>query len=200
MKKKKYAQPEELKGDHIGYRENANIKEYIKLRFPEGRDCFGEPFSNVFTFLKQITWTLFLHLAKYPNPNPNAKRKYLMDIQDVVTIKEFTELMSSVSLINYYKIDDTDEIHYPSSAHQDTGLLTLVVCSGVAGLQIYDKQTDTWMAMESNFEPRNYVFVFMGEKISLFSGCEQFVATTHRVVIKKSQCRMSMVFLLDVGK
>jgi len=65
---------------------------------------------------------------------------------------------------------------------RDTGLLTVIACSKVPGLQIYDRMLGCYVDVEPMGRPWKDLIVFMGEKIPLFSASSLFPATKHRVV------------------
>jgi len=64
---------------------------------------------------------------------------------------------------------DSTKFTNPSPQHQDTGILTFGVVSGVPGLQILSKKTGKWDCVEELY-PINTVVLWLGEKVTLFSG------------------------------
>lgn len=42
---------------------------------------------------------------------------------------------------------------YPSKTHTDTGILTLIICSDVPGLQVWDHINGGWIEVEKKFTP-----------------------------------------------
>ena len=73
---------------------------------------------------------------------------------------------------------------YPSKTHTDTGILTLIICSDVPGLQVWDIHNNKWLEVEKLFNPGEDMFVIMGRKMELFAlqSPPVLCSTTHRVV------------------
>lgn len=69
----------------------------------------------------------------------------------------------------------------PLTSRSDTGILTLIVASETAGLELHDKASRSWVAAESVAKPWEIVCI-IGEKVPAFTRSELFPATLHRVV------------------
>eukprot|EP01119_Soliformovum_irregulare_P023477 TRINITY_DN8196_c0_g1_i2.p1 TRINITY_DN8196_c0_g1~~TRINITY_DN8196_c0_g1_i2.p1 ORF type:complete len:175 (-),score=35.49 TRINITY_DN8196_c0_g1_i2:26-550(-) len=89
---------------------------------------------------------------------------------------------------------------YPSKTHTDTGILTLIICADVPGLQVWDIQSNRWIEVEKVFNPHTDMFVIMGRKMQFFSAQESsiFKATTHRVALPLNTERTSLLYFVDV--
>jgi len=194
-KEKKQVGPIENRADRVGYIRVKDIKEYLKLHKNQGTEHLGDSFKNFYEFLHQLTSNVFKHLSIYPHPKlknePLIKEYLRKDIEELVGPK------SSVSIINYFVLDaQSEEVHFPSSEHEDTGLLTTVVCSNVSALQMFDRVKNEYINVESlpECKAKKCVFIFLGTKIELVSNCTQFPGTKHQVALKKNQERMSMLY------
>jgi len=187
---------------------------------------FYESFISAYALLRNVGWSCFIELVNFKEPPAN---KTLLAPAEIEVVDDGVDLMSSLSLIHYFKQDCRDASpgvdapvqrqqlmtmghisdqpedqvpknkSVPSPRHEDTGLITLAVVSKVDALQILDRQTKQWLEVEKLYPPRT-IIVWMGEKIPLFSGSSDFKATPHRVVLDKDKERTAMIFLLDVGK
>jgi len=94
---------------------------------------------------------------------------------------------------------DTQTNTNPSRPHQDTGILTFGVVSQVPGLRMLSANTKSWLNVEELYTHKT-ILLWMGEKVPLFAGTKEFLATTHQVILNKETERTSMIFLYDVGK
>jgi len=98
-------------------------------------------------------------------------------------------------------INDTDfvDTHFPSDTHTDTGLLTLIPCAQVPGLQIFDEQRKVWLEVEKMFEPGD-IFVIVGRKTTFFAQEQPpyFSPTIHRVALPANSERDSLLYFFDV--
>ena len=76
------------------------------------------------------------------------------------------------------------------SSSSDTGILTLILCSKVPGLQIWDAKNKHWLEVEKHLigkyksgSPRKHlVLCIVGEKIRTFTSSHALTPTLHRVV------------------
>jgi len=93
-----------------------------------------------------------------------------------------------------------DGFTYPSKTHTDTGILTLIICAEVPGLQVWDSVNKKWLEVEKLVTPREDLFVIMGRKCELFSTVKEspFKATTHRVALPLNTERNSLLYFVDV--
>jgi len=193
----------------------------------EARD-YEEAYRNLFPLMYDTCWRGFLALSEYPvlcKTHTTPKRRgatkdqgeeeqtddrvtrKLMIEEDVKVMAEFANTMSSMSLNHYFNKNevmgtkhDAEVVHTPSSPHCDTGLLTMLVCSEVPGLQFADRKERAWVDIEVVFEPKKHLIVWAGEKIPLFSASSLFPSTCHRVEMLSNVERTSLLFLLDVSK
>jgi hypothetical protein len=76
------------------------------------------------------------------------------------------------------------------------GLLTVVPCSPIAGLEILDHETQTWISVENelNLTPFRDLVVFPGRTLQILTN-DHYIGTTHRVG-KNNQPRLSLVYEL----
>lgn len=82
-------------------------------------------------------------------------------------------------------------------AHADPGLLTLTLASQVAGLQVRDRASGTWVDVEAHCEP-DWCIVMCGEALAVAS-LERYEACLHRVACDSlARPRLSNVFELRV--
>jgi isopenicillin N synthase-like dioxygenase len=89
---------------------------------------------------------------------------------------------------------------YPSKTHTDTGILTLIICSDVPGLQVWDTKNDEWLEVEKIVNPMEDMFVVLGRKMQLFAQDQPSVLMpcTHRVALPLNTERSSLLYFLDV--
>jgi isopenicillin N synthase-like dioxygenase len=82
----------------------------------------------------------------------------------------------------------------------DTGILTLIICSDVPGLQVWDLQNKEWLEVEKLVIPKEDMFVIMGRKMQFFSATtpSPFMPTTHRVALPLNTERSSLLYFQDV--
>eukprot|EP01120_Amphizonella_sp_Union-15-10_P003408 TRINITY_DN13828_c0_g1_i1.p1 TRINITY_DN13828_c0_g1~~TRINITY_DN13828_c0_g1_i1.p1 ORF type:complete len:304 (+),score=72.63 TRINITY_DN13828_c0_g1_i1:31-912(+) len=201
--------------DSRGYVQVEHLKEYLKVtngylnEIPQCPKELTDAYDAAYPLLRDISWLCFKEFMKFKE---NENMKSLLSPSEIDTILGVADSMSSLSLIHYFKKNDKEFIptfpksdkvpdshSMPSLPHQDTGLLTLAVVSKVPGLQIFDKRSQDWLEVEKLYPPKT-LLLWLGEKVPLFSGSNDFEATLHRVVLDKLEERTSMIFLLDVGK
>ncbi len=119
----------------------------------------------------------------------------------MVTCKKIMSILRRKD--KYYKT------RYVCPQHTDTGILTFIPVSEIAGLQMFDKSSNKYIDIENiGYQPRKRIFSFVvvdcedvilfpGEKFSVFAASTTFDATPHRVKACKNS-RISMAFMLDV--
>jgi len=89
-------------------------------------------------------------------------------------------------------------------AHTDTGILTVIVCSRVPGLQVWDRKNNDWLPVEKLLletckkEGEHLAICIMGEKMGLFT--DVLTATLHRVMVQPNTVRYSMLYFMDTAK
>jgi len=86
--------------------------------------------------------------------------------------------------------------------HTDTGVLTLIMCSSVAGLQIEKRgSSGEWLEVEKTNTPGVDLFVIGGGKLHMFGRNEvereTFPPTVHRVMLPHNLQRYSLLYFLD---
>jgi len=210
-----------------GYLIIKGMKEYLKFKLdetlPETPSNFKSRFNAVYKSFHDISRTCLEYAATYQvNGQP------FMDPAMLNEVKKKLQ-RSSVSLIRYFPVSTTeatpdDRINnsneyevssasdkdkdtdvqagftYPSKTHTDTGILTLIICSDVAGLQVWDIHNNKWLEVEKMVVPKEDMFVIMGRKMELFSkqSPSVFLPTTHRVALPVNTERSSLLFFQDV--
>eukprot|EP01089_Gocevia_fonbrunei_P001631 TRINITY_DN11513_c0_g1_i1.p1 TRINITY_DN11513_c0_g1~~TRINITY_DN11513_c0_g1_i1.p1 ORF type:complete len:281 (-),score=49.62 TRINITY_DN11513_c0_g1_i1:8-850(-) len=97
---------------------------------------------------------------------------------------------------------DKRKVVTPSATHTDTGLLTLISCSFVPGLQVLDRASGAFLDVEKIADPGKDLFIIMGRKITQLSTNHSglFIPTTHRVVLPPNTERNSILYFQDVGQ
>jgi len=92
----------------------------------------------------------------------------------------------------------------PSGIHTDTGLLTCITCAKVPGLQVLDRESGKFLAVETMVQPGKDLFMIMGRKMQVLcqQGSDQsvFIPTVHRVVLPPDTERSSLLYFQDVGQ
>jgi len=184
-------------GNNMGYIKVGNTREYIKLRisdpeelWPKHPPTIRNNWTNVHTYLKDISWKCFLAISNYEESKLND--------ETLEAIEEFVQIKSSISLIHYYTVISDDK-RCVCATHEDTGLLTFGVCSDSPGLIIWDPVKNDWVEIEKVAKPGSLI-LFVGQKVPMFSGSSTWKPTTHKVEIPTGTERHSFVFLLDVAK
>ncbi|MQL88577.1 hypothetical protein Taro_021145 [Colocasia esculenta] len=89
----------------------------------------------------------------------------------------------------------SEDSSYGASAHSDYGMITLLACDGVPGLQICrekDEQPNIW---EDVHHLEGAFVVNVGDMLERWTNC-LFRSTLHRVMANR-QDRYSMAFFLD---
>jgi len=98
--------------------------------------------------------------------------------------------------------DDEDGMNVPSKIHTDTGILTLISCSDVPGLEVENRDNGEFLEVEKIYAEtaRRDLFVIVGRKIEFFSRNQppMFKATVHRVMLPYNIERNSMLYFVDV--
>jgi len=138
-----------------------------------------------------------------------------MDDGIIKVVKNNYKRKSSISMIHYYPrpppderdeslqtkgADDEDGFNVPSRVHTDTGLLTLISCAEVPGLQVENRENGEFIEVEKLFDPRRDIFVIIGRKMTFFAKNEPscFKPTVHRVMLPYNIERYSMLYFVDV--
>ena len=143
--------------------------------------------------------------------------EFLTTKEDRANIRKFGGIHSSISLIHYFKklCDKEDEekvleteddklknriLEVPLGKHVDTGLMTLITCSDVAGLEVLDRKTNKYFYPENTFDPKKHIFVIAGRKMELFSWKSVIKPTWHAVRIPLETERNSLLYFMEIQK
>eukprot|EP00967_Tisochrysis_lutea_P154217 scaffold305889_cov36-Tisochrysis_lutea.AAC.1 len=113
-------------------------------------------------------------------------------LSDEMSASSFRQRMAELSCAP--SASEPHEVHMID--HVDPGLLTLTRRSDAAGLEVWDVQSEGWVALEQLAAP-NDVLVFAGEQMQALSG-GAIPAVRHRVLAPREQGvkRCSVVFEL----
>ena len=86
--------------------------------------------------------------------------------------------------------------------HNDTGLMTFIICSDVNGLEMLDRGTDKYFHCEPHYYDKNkcHMFIIAGRKMEIFSFKKEIKATWHRVTIPVEQERMTLLYFMEITK
>jgi len=182
-----------------GYIHVKDVKEYLKLslveeEYPTHPDTLKPAFDKVFSSLNEIAKRGLGVLSTYKvDGTPYIKEDIYAHLQRKVDEK------SSISLIHYFAAAEDGT---PSNEHVDTGLLTLIICAQVPGLQVKDRLTEQWLEVEKMVTPGVDMFIIMGKKMELLANVHNenplFKATFHQVALPNGTERSSLLFFLDV--
>eukprot|EP01083_Nonionella_stella_P195534 720231_1 len=131
-------------------------------------------------------------------------------------IRKFGAIHSSLSLIHYFsrrcakedeeKLATRDEkltnrtVEVPLDVHVDTGVITMVSCSDVCGLEMLDRKTNKYFKPEEIFDPNKHVFCHAGRKMELFSWKNAIKPTWHAVRIPLSTNRLCLLYFMEIQK
>ena len=89
----------------------------------------------------------------------------------------------------------------PLDKHQDTGVMTFILCSDVCGLQIFDRKTNKYIDVENYYDSNQCMFVISGRKMEhIFSWKKIIPATWHYVKIPVEKERFSLLYFLEIQK
>ena len=136
-------------------------------------------------------------------------------LEDRSNIRKFAGIHSSISLIHYFdkkgekadehKMNDKDRrtnrtVEVPLGKHVDTGLMTLITCSDVVGLEVLDRKTNRYYYPEQTFDPKKHIFVIAGRKMELFTHKKVVKSTWHQVRIPLEKERNSLLYFMEIQK
>eukprot|EP01130_Rhizamoeba_saxonica_P011855 TRINITY_DN4942_c4_g2_i1.p1 TRINITY_DN4942_c4_g2~~TRINITY_DN4942_c4_g2_i1.p1 ORF type:complete len:300 (-),score=60.86 TRINITY_DN4942_c4_g2_i1:151-1011(-) len=174
------------------------IKEFLKFKagdeLPDVPPHLADRFDQFIALIHPLAESILDLIAE---TETEEGTKY-MDETLYKQVKEMLPLKSAVAMISYYPrlppeerdqddppTYDEDGLSIPSQTHTDTGLITLISCSDVPGLQVEDRRTGEWIEVEKIADPRRDLFCILGNKIELFAQRQEdtlFKRTVHRVV------------------
>lgn len=203
------------KNENLGYVDIEGTRDFIKLReggdrqgqFPDQPQNFKASLLSTNTLFSRTCWNIYLELLNNPSISPNSAKHFPEDIR--TSLKECVDERASVSYIRYY-LPSTPQpaIRDVCDEHTDTGLLTLIMCSSVPGLQIWDRKNQKWSEAErevirkyKSANPlRPLAFCIMGEKITTFTDSKVLSPTLHRVMVENGVERSSLLYFMDTAK
>jgi len=187
------------------------LRSFLKLRptsteFPEHSDYFKYHYDNCFNSLFPLAQKCFTILASelQSNGDPYIASDLEKDLLNKMSIR------SSISVINYFSIpkpiilDDiwTNNFFIPSNVHQDTGILTFIMCSDVPALQVRARGSNEWTTVEKLADPGTDLFCILGKKMEILRSNQnedlKYEATWHRVILPYDTKRDSLLLFLDV--
>merc|ERR1712154_260670 len=128
-------------------------------------------------------------------------------------IRKFAGIHASISLIHYFNKNGEKEeeekltgedrlknrtLEIPLGKHVDTGVMTLITCSDVVGLEVLDRKTDKYYYPEQTFDPKKHIFCIVGRKMELFSHKKEIKATWHQVRIPVEKERSSLLYFMEI--
>lgn len=202
--------------DNKGFIFVDTIKEYLKITGDDGNFPSAD-----YERAHRAAYALFARMA---SDCLRAMAQYKIDGRSMwqpavlESVLKFAPARSAVSVIHYFAREpesarssygDTAIEFFPSPPHVDTGVLTLIVCADVPGLQIADATTGEYIRAEeimgaSGAAYGTRVFVIQGRKASIFSdhalaseSGRQYTATLHRVALPARCERTSLLFYMD---
>jgi len=215
--KKLFSKTDPLLGKkNEGYLLVPRVKEFLKLKngdeLPENVEGFQEKFDRFWKNINDIAELCLdiLALSIDENGKQYFEQKLYEDIK-----KKFAK-KSSISMIHYFPRkppeerdegdiagDDDEGQNMPSKTHTDTGILTLISCSEVPGLQVENRDNGEFFEVEKIYAEtaRRDLFVIVGNKIEFFAQSQEppmYKATVHRVILPYNIERNSMLYFVDV--
>jgi len=179
---------------------------------PRGKRCPPPPSSQL-----TVCLLLFRALKAMSEHTPVGSTQAFMEAQLAKTTLERIEKASSLSFIRYHprvepearnaseastptSAGDEDGQNVPSKTHTDTGLITLILCNDVPGLQVKPHQGDEFLNVEELYAPHDHLFIIIGQKMSLFAlnSPSAFQPTVHKVSIPYRVQRHSLLYFVSV--
>lgn len=217
--------------DEIGPKPNIGYirtkgKEYIKLRgsdiealdnyVPQNPPNFKENFKSASALLSDIADACLLHVGSfqlsaegntYIKPDVlSSARSLARDGSSVSSIRYFQQKSDAVvdlQLETKAPLDEENEAEdgLRLKEHADTGLLTLIRCARIPGLQIEDRSSGEYFTVDSKYEPESHLFCIVGRKLQLVAATEKvFQPTLHRVMFDPLKERFSLLYFMDFRK
>eukprot|EP01084_Bolivina_argentea_P221478 375109_1 len=208
---------------HSGYILTENEKEY--LRFKKTTDSLLFPTKQIHDEYHKLfnRWNIFTNKCidvvfdETTNVFDNKSQTY--NIESLLNQQEKDELIqrnkkySSISVIHYFSENDEEKKDIDEKqigkrvnevaldAHQDTGVMTFILCSDVVGLNVLNRKTNEYIAIEQHYNSNNCCFVIAGRKMEhIFSWKKIISATWHSVKIPVDQERLSLLYFLEIQK
>jgi len=205
-----------------GYVLTQHKKEYLKFKAGSDRDLFPteEIYDQCQVLIKQ--WRVMAEscldvILLEPCVDEKTKEDTtLVSEEDVENIKKFGEIHASVSLIHYFKqlrgeneqdkkLTEEEEIanrtiEVPLGEHVDTGVITLILCSDISGLEMLDRRSNQYFKCENMYDAGKHMFVIAGRKLELFSTNKPIESTWHQVKIDVNTERYSLLYFWEIQK
>jgi len=206
-----------------GYIYIKGVKEFLKLKpndpdeaFPPNPTELKTTYPVLYNKLLELLMFTLNEICQVKAPTDGGP---YFEEKLIETVRQYSKRDSSVSLIHYFgndyndfqsdnkkkeDIENTEEFHiegikYPSGTHTDTGIMTLITCAEVSGLQVWDRKTEKFLEVEKMFDPIADMFLIVGRKMNLFARKDKlFEPTTHRVALPAGTERSSLLFFMDV--
>lgn len=219
-KKDSFSATEEMKKKNEGYLVVDGIKEFLKIKpTDEAKQKFPDlpTFKPAYVDCQASLYPLCEIGLKHLATDILESGKPYMDPAFHTEVQRRMKERSSLTVINYFgrstpqqrgetvKSDGDDGLFVPSAVHTDTGILTLISCSDVPGLQVQPHGREEFLEVEKMFSPRRDMFMVLGQKTEIFcqeAGKKDYVAryqpTVHRVHLPYNTPRSSILLFADV--
>jgi len=202
-----------------GYVLTAHKKEYLKFKAGSDRELFptDEIYDQCQVLIKQ--WRVMAEacldtiLLEKALDEKTKEEDSIVTEEELENIKKFGEIHASVSQIHYFKERTIEEekmtedekisnrtIEMPLGEHVDTGVITLIMCSDISGLEMLDRRSNQYFKCENMYEAGKHMFIIAGRKLELFSSKKQIMSTWHRVKIDIKTERYSLLYFWEIQK
>jgi len=211
---------------NIGYILTEHKKEYLKFKDSSTEDMFPSAdihsrFKALFQIWNEVALicmdTVLSETVPSSAPSSDGvdSLEPLTSAEDRSNVRKFAGIHSSISLIHYFakngekeeecKMEEDERVQnrteeIPLGKHVDTGLMTLIECSDVVGLEVLDRKSNTYYYPESMFDPKKHLFVIAGRKMELFTHKKEVKSTWHRVRIPVENERNSLLYFMEIVK
>lgn len=207
---------------NVGYILTENIKEYIRYKTKTNNELFpNKNFQNIFNklfkrwnkFTNQCIDIIFDEKVKvFDNKTQTINSECLLSENEKNELIERNAKYSSISCIHYFGNGDNDDLKENQNInqrdneialekHQDTGVLTFILCSDVAGLKILDRKSNKYVKVENIYDHNKCLFIIAGRKMEhVFSWKHKIEATWHSVNIPVNTERFSLLYFLEIQK
>lgn len=198
----------EMKKRNDGYLVVDGSKEFLKLKpkNPEYFPSHSETFRSSFTKCYESFYNMFAKTFSIIANDVNEKgQKYISDELENIILNRMKE-SASISVINYFPVEkplvttkELEDFSIPSEIHQDTGVMTFIMCSDVVGLQVRARGSEEWVTVERLAQAGTDMFCILGKKIEMFATdprALKYEATWHRVILPYNVQRYSTLYFI----